>query len=186
MELESMELSAEKFVDLLGKLIGEAELLQNNPPELVPSEDRAVRHVLKVLQPLSTEAGGPLILNHVSYVADRGNLIIEYPGTEPGKILSFVGCHMDVVTANPQDWEFNPFALSIDGDRLQGRGTTDCLGHIALVTELMRQLAEKKPKLKSSVVAVFIANEENSSILGVGIDALVKDGLLDGLKKGPL
>ncbi|MCO5604785.1 hypothetical protein L7F22_058956 [Adiantum nelumboides] len=50
----------------------------------------------------------------------------------------------------------------------------------------MRQLAEKKPKLKSSVVAIFIANEENSSILGVGIDALVKDGLLDGLKNGPL
>ncbi|KAI5057179.1 hypothetical protein GOP47_0027194 [Adiantum capillus-veneris] len=186
MEVAGMELCTQKFVELLAKLVGEAQNLQNNPPELKPREDCAARHVLKVLQPLSTEAGGPLILNHVSYVAGRGNLIIEYPGTEPGKILSFVGCHMDVVTANPQDWEFDPFALSIDGDKLRGRGTTDCLGHVALVTDLMRQLAEKKPKLKSSVVAVFIANEENSSVLGVGIDALVKDGLLDGLKNGPL
>lgn len=29
---------------------------------------------------------------------------MEYPGTVPGKVLSFVGCHMDVVTANPDDW----------------------------------------------------------------------------------
>jgi len=42
-------------------------------------------------------------------------------------------------------------------DRLYGRGTTDCLGHVALITELFIQLAEKKPKLKYSVAAVFIA-----------------------------
>lgn len=57
---------------------------------------------------------------------------------------------------------------------------------MALVTELMRKLAETRPTLKSSVVAVFIANEENSSICGVGVDALVKEGLLDKLRDGPL
>lgn len=76
--------------------------------------------------------------------------------------------------------------MSIDGDKLRGRGTTDCLGHVALVTELMRRLGETKPQLKSTVVAVFIASEENSSIPGVGVDALVKDGLLNKLKEGPL
>lgn len=82
--------------------------------------------------------------------------------------------------------DFDPFSLSIDGDKLRGRGTTDCLGHVALVAELMRKLGETKPQLKSSVVAVFIASEENSSIPGVGVDALVKDRLLDKLKYGPL
>lgn len=76
--------------------------------------------------------------------------------------------------------------MSIDGDKLRGRGTTDCLGHVALITELMKRLGEIKPKLKSTVVAVFIANEENSAISGVGVDALVKDGLLNKLKGGPL
>ncbi|KAJ6942990.1 acetylornithine deacetylase-like [Populus alba x Populus x berolinensis] len=50
----------------------------------------------------------------------------------------------------------------------------------------MKKLGETKLKLKSTVVAVFIANEENSSITGVGVDALVKDGLLNKLKGGPL
>lgn len=82
--------------------------------------------------------------------------------------------------------DFDPFSLGIDGDKLSGRGTTDCLGHVALVTELMKRLGETKPKLKSTVVAVFIASEENSSITGVGVEALVKDGLLKKLKNGPL
>lgn len=69
---------------------------------------------------------------------------------------------------------------------MRGRGTTDCLGHVALVTELMRKLGVTKPNLKNTVVAVFIANEENSSIPGIGVDGLVKDGFLDHLKDGPL
>lgn len=52
--------------------------------------------------------------------------------------MSFVGCHMDVVTANPDSWTFDPFTLGVEGDQLRGRGTTDCLGHVALVTEFFR------------------------------------------------
>ncbi|KAJ6705974.1 ACETYLORNITHINE DEACETYLASE [Salix purpurea] len=181
------DLNKDSFVSLLTNIIGESRYVQNNPPELIPEEDRVVTHVLNSLLPYSTTTGGgPLIVNHVSYFPKRGNLIVEYPGTEQGKILSFVGMHMDVVTANPSDWEFDPFSLSIDGEKLRGRGTTDCLGHVALVTELMKKLGETKLELKSTVVAVFIASEENSSITGVGVDALVKDGLLNKLKGGPL
>lgn len=39
-ELSKMELDQRQFIDLLGKLIGESKYLQNNPPELVPVEDR--------------------------------------------------------------------------------------------------------------------------------------------------
>ncbi|CAN1173661.1 Acetylornithine deacetylase [Linum perenne] len=162
------ELNKDSFISLLEKVIGESEHVQNNPPELIPQEVRVANHVLEVLRPFSTETGGgPLILNHASYAPGRSNLIVEYPGTQPGK-------------------EFNPFSLSIDGDKLRGRGTTDCLGHVALVAQLMRKLGETKPKLKSTVVAVFIASEENSSITGIGVDQLVKNGLLEKLKTGPL
>ncbi|KAF6151314.1 hypothetical protein GIB67_040587 [Kingdonia uniflora] len=98
------DFDAESFTKLLSKLIGESKYLQNNPPELIPQENRVVKHLLDVLLPFSTTQGGPLVVNHVTYVEGRGNLIVEYPGTVPGKILSFVGCHMDVVTANPDDW----------------------------------------------------------------------------------
>ena len=41
---------------------------------------------------------------------------------------------------------------------MYGRGTTDCLGHVALLTDMFVQLAEKKPNLKREVWAVFIAS----------------------------
>ncbi|CAI5959724.1 unnamed protein product [Closterium sp. NIES-64] len=390
------QLDEDRFVALLEKLINEARYLQNNPPECVPKEDRAVRHVLDVLQPYSEEEGGPLHIQHVSYVEGRGNLVITYKGSHPSSVLSFVGCHMDVVTANPDDWvppspsnllsfvgchmdivtanpddwvgatipsnllsfvgchmdivtanpddwvgatipsnllsfvgchmdvvtanpddwnfgpltfsrdgdklrgrgiadclgghfdgrplhflsgrgqaegqrhhglpgprgtrhgahalpppshilssphptgatdgppgprgtrhvaelihphslvqtdcqpanssfppltfshlvrplpspllyqDFDPFTFSRDGDKLRGRGTTDCLGHVALVTELMRQLAVCRPELGATVVAVLIANEENATVKDIGVDGLVKAGLLDHLRNGPL
>lgn len=99
------DLNKESFVTLLSKLIGESEYVQNNPPELIPEEDRIVKHVMEKLLPYSTTTGGgPLIINHVSYKPNRGNLIVEYPGTVPNRVLSFVGMHMDVVTANRADW----------------------------------------------------------------------------------
>ncbi|XP_055821086.1 acetylornithine deacetylase-like [Solanum dulcamara] len=180
------ELDKDSFVTLMEKLIGESKYVQNNPPDLIPEEDRVVKHVLDILNPYGTTVGGPLVINHISYTPKRGNLIVEYPGTESDKVVSFVGMHMDVVTANPDAWEFDPFSLSINGDELRGRGTTDCLGHVALVTELMKRLGETKPKLKSTVVAIFIASEENSSIPGIGVDELWGDGWFDKLNQGPL
>lgn len=39
-----------------------------NRPECVPVEDRAARHVLDLLQPYSEEQGGPLKIQHVSFI----------------------------------------------------------------------------------------------------------------------
>ena len=50
-----------------------------------------------------------------------------------GGTCSFVGSHLDVVPANPETWEVDPFKLTVDGDKLFGRGTTDCLGHVAMI-----------------------------------------------------
>lgn len=56
-------------------------------------------------------------------------------------------------------------------DQLRGRGTTDCLGHAALLAQVFKWLAEHKPKLKRTLVGVWIANEENSKVLGIGVRA---------------
>ena len=79
-----------------------------------------------------------------------------FQGHEKGT-MGFIGSHLDVVPANPETWERDPFKLTREGDKLYGRGTTDCLGHVAMVTEFFVQLAEIKPKLRRKVIAVFIA-----------------------------
>jgi acetylornithine deacetylase len=141
--------------------------------------------VLELLKPYLKENGGVLECEKVSYVEGRGNIILKYPGTTDA-ICSFVGSHLDVVPATPSEWERNPFELTIEGDMLYGRGTTDCLGHVASITDFFISLATLKPRLKQTVVAVFIANEENGTFPGVGVDALAAEHYMDDLKKGPL
>lgn len=99
------------FVHTLGSLIGEAKHLQNNPPAHVPCESKAIAVVRKVLDPLSTEHGGLLKITQVEYKPGRGNLIVEYPGSSD-KVVSFVGSHLDVVTADPATWDRDPFKLT--------------------------------------------------------------------------
>lgn len=178
-------LNKDRFLKILSALIEQTPKLQNNPPKFVPQEDLAGRIVLEWLQPSTVERGGPLKVRHVAYKPGRGNILIEYPGSTK-KTVSFVGSHLDVVPANPEQWKRDPFKLQVEGDRLYGRGVTDCLGHVALLTDFFLQLAEKKPRLQNSVVGVLIANEENSSEMGIGIDELEKRGELKHLKSGPL
>ena len=175
------------FVSLLGKLIGEARHLQNGA-SCVPTEDRAVAHVLEALSPHTKPNGGPLLVRHISYVEGRGNILVELPGESPECGCSLVGMHLDVVPADPQTWSFDPFSLTRgdDPDLLRGRGVTDCLGHVALVTCVLIALAKAEIRLKRTLRAVFIANEENSRILGIGVDELLKRGELDALRSGPL
>lgn len=48
------------------------------------------------------------------------------------------------------------------------------------------QVHVRRPSLKTTIVAVFIANEENGMFKGVGVDQLSKEGYLNDLKKGPV
>jgi hypothetical protein len=59
----------------------------------------------------------------------------------------------------------DPFSLTRDGDKLRGRGTTDCLGHAALLALLFKQLAVHKPSLKKSVVGVSSVRAASNSCI---------------------
>jgi len=157
--------------------------LQNRPPQLVPQETLVGNHIEEHLKPYLSTNGGPLTMERIEYAPGRNNIIITYPG-ETDTCISFVGSHMDVVPANPEEWDKDPYKLIREGDFLYGRGSTDCLGHVALITELLVELATQKPKLSKTIVVVFIANEENSDIPDIGVDGLIKNGKMAHLKKG--
>lgn len=188
--LPSMQMNTPRFLSLLEKLIGVTEFLQNSPAQgLNPQEDLASNFVLEALEPFRKENGGSLEIQRVTFVEGRGNVIIKYPAAErtpETSVISFVGSHLDVVPATPATWKRNPFQLSVEGDLLHGRGTTDCLGHVAMLTDLLISLAENKVALKHDIVVIFIANEENGTFSGVGVDQLALEGYMDDLKRGPL
>jgi acetylornithine deacetylase len=183
--LKDWTLNEERFLRVLRGMMAHGERLQNSPLKDAPppQEDLAGNVVREELSPFVQYKR--LQLDHISYVENRGNLLLTYPG-RTRKTVAFVGAHLDVVPADPADWERPPFELRVEGDRLYGRGVTDCLGHVAVLTDLFAQLAEHNIELDHTVVAVIIANEELSNTHGVGINQLVKGGKLEHLKNGPV
>merc|ERR1711971_431662 len=71
------------------------------------------------------------------------------------------------------------------GDRIYGRGSTDCLGHVALLTLFLRELEKARPKLDRDIIVLFIAGEEGAEV-GVGVDKCMEDGKMVELKNGPV
>ncbi|KAF4032089.1 Peptidase family M20/M25/M40 [Phytophthora infestans] len=176
------------YVDLLRKIIGVSEKVQNAPSlGLIPQENLVSDIVLAELQPYTKTSGGYLTVERVEFVAGRGNVIITYQHPDfahSERTVAFVGSHMDVVPANPEGWEEDPFTLTVEGDKLYGRGTTDCLGHVALMTELFKGLAQKKVRIETKVVCVLIASEESTEIPGVGVETLMESGKIDLSRMG--
>lgn len=78
---------------------------------------------------------------------------ILYAATTPGKCHDFVfSVHLDVVPAGKPDH----FKLIRNGDRIEGRGTSDCKGNAASVVEILCKLAGKN----YSVGCIFGPDEE--------------------------
>jgi acetylornithine deacetylase/succinyl-diaminopimelate desuccinylase-like protein len=68
----------------------------------------------------------------------KGNLVVRLRGRGDGRPVLFAS-HLDVVEARPEDWSYDPFALTEEDGWFYGRGTLDIKGECAdLVTNLLR------------------------------------------------
>lgn len=182
-------MNRDAFLSTLGRLISLADRLQNSVlAGKVPCERLAAEVVLSRLrQPIESGAlHAALVANPAT--PDRPNLILTIPG-QTDETIGFVGAHFDVVPANPvaEGWTTDPFTLVVQADGvLRGRGVTDCLGHVALLTELLAALVDSGVTPRRTIHVVMIANEEESSIPGIGLDYVASLGRLEPLAKGPI
>jgi acetylornithine deacetylase len=187
--VQNLALDDKRFLDLLRRLIGFGPRLQNSPDAgLVPEERLAADEVIETLRP-HIERG----FIEVERLAAPGHearpsLVLTVRGTGEGTI-GLVGAHFDVVPADRESegWERDPFELWVGDDgTLYGRGVTDCLGHVAVLTDLLAQLGEKNLRPRRTLKVVMIANEEEAPLAELGLDYVVAQGRLDDLRGGPL
>ncbi|WP_309894568.1 M20/M25/M40 family metallo-hydrolase [Archangium sp.] len=187
--MHALSLREDRFLEVLRRLIALTPKLQNNPGAgLVPEERLAAQVVLETLAP-HLQSG----FIQAEYLAAPGNearpcLVLTVKGTGEGA-LGFVGAHFDVVPADEkgEGWERNPFALwEGPGGVLYGRGVTDCLGHVAVLTDLLAQLAEHGVRPRRTVKVVLISNEEASDLPGLGLGYVAEQGRLKDLVGQPV
>lgn len=183
------KLNEPRFLDLLGRMIALGPQLQNSPDAGLIPEEALVADIVEEALSAHIQSGflkferlaGP------GYER-RPSVVISVEGTGSGSI-GFVGAHFDVVPADweAEHWERDPFKLWVGDDgTLYGRGVTDCLGHVAVLTDFVCQLAERGERPSRSIKIVLISNEEEAPIAECGLDYVVSTGAMADLKDGPI
>ncbi len=100
----------------------------------------------------------------------RPNLIVILPGRGGGKSL-MLHAHMDTVP--PYAMAVEPFAATVEDDRVIGLGTADTKGGLAAMVMALVNLARSGVTLAGDVVLAAVVDEESR---GEGTEALVKGG----------
>ena len=98
----------------------------------------------------------------------KANIFATFgPAHLPGIVLSG---HTDVVPANGQDWQSDPFIASLRDDRLYGRGTADMKSFIAIVLVMAPHFAAAP--LRQPLHLAFSYDEEVGCL---GVRSLIED-----------
>ena len=95
----------------------------------------------------------------------RANLVARFKGSgEEGPLL--LSGHIDVVTAEPEFWDRDPFGGEIADGYIWGRGALDMKGMVAAELAVLLYLKRANLPLKRDVIFMANADEERSSQLG--------------------
>ena len=91
---------------------------------------------------------------------DRPNLACIWPGRGGGRSLIVTG-HIDVVPpGNPALWHYDPWAATMEGDRIYARGAIDDKGGLAAAIMAVACLREAGVSLQGDVIIQSCVDEE--------------------------
>lgn len=95
----------------------------------------------------------------------RPNVAAVFKGVRGGKAL-LVTPHLDTVPAG-RGWAHGPFSADVSGNRIYGRGASDCKGNLAVLLEVFRSLREDRIPLKHDIIFLATCDEETGSAKGL-------------------
>jgi acetylornithine deacetylase/succinyl-diaminopimelate desuccinylase-like protein len=98
----------------------------------------------------------------ITPVDDTAFLIATWPGSDPSLKPLVISGHMDVVEANPKDWQRDPFTPVVENGYLFGRGATDMKLDGTLAIAALIELKREGYKPKRTIVIEFSGDEETT------------------------
>ena len=107
-------------------------------------------------------------------LGETATLIATYHGRNSNAPI-LLNAHMDVVEANPADWERAPFTMETDGTNYYGRGVLDDkFGLTMLVTTLLR-LKREGFEPENDIILILTGDEETAQKTAETIAPLYRD-----------
>ena len=98
----------------------------------------------------------------ITPVDDTAFLIGTWHGSDPSLKPIVISGHMDVVEANPKDWQRDPFTPVVENGYLFGRGATDMKLDGTLAIAALIELKREGYKPKRTIVIEFSGDEETT------------------------
>ncbi|AAL82172.1 succinyl-diaminopimelate desuccinylase [Pyrococcus furiosus DSM 3638] len=148
-------------LELLSQLV-EFETV-NDPAKGIKPTKECPKFIKDTLEEWEVEAD---VFEENGYYGVLGEIGKGYP-----KLLFMA--HFDVVPVNPEEWNTDPFKLTIIGNKAYGRGSVDDKGNVAAVMVALKELA--KEDIKGKIIFAFTGDEEIGGFLASKIAERLKE-----------
>ncbi len=119
-----------------------------------PGERKAAELVAERL----TEVGLDVELIEAS--PGRTSVVTRLEGADPSRPGLVLHGHLDVVPAQAEDWQIDPFSAEVHDDCIWGRGAVDMKDMDAMILAVVRELARAGKRPPRDIVVTFFADEE--------------------------
>ena len=119
-----------------------------------PGERAAAEHVAGLLAEVGLE---PTLLESSQ---NRTSLLARIEGEDPSRPGLLIHGHLNVVPADPADWQVHPLSGEIRDDCVWGRGAVDMKDMDAMMLAVVRQRLREGRKPPRDIVLAFLADEE--------------------------
>ncbi|SDS57485.1 Acetylornithine deacetylase/Succinyl-diaminopimelate desuccinylase [Paraoerskovia marina] len=96
----------------------------------------------------------------------RANVVVRLPGLDRSRPALVLHGHLDVVPAQAEDWQVDPFGGEETDGLLWGRGAVDMKDMDAMILAVVRQMVREGRKPARDVVVAFFADEEAGGVYG--------------------
>ena len=110
----------------------------------------------------------------------RASCIARIEGTDPARGALVVHGHLDVVPAQAEDWQVDPFSGEIQEGYLWGRGAVDMKDMCAMTLSTVRAMAREGRRPPRDLVLAFVADEEAGGAFGARYLVEEKPELFEG------
>jgi acetylornithine deacetylase len=174
---DAIEEREEELIELLADLVAARSVTGDE----APAQDVAVEAFEGLgLDPDVWEPDAEALRGHESFFETSSFVEVGYEGRPnvaavlegeggnegEGRTLTLSG-HVDVVSADPDEWSTDPWTLARDGDTLYGRGAADMKGGIAAYLTAVRALRAVGVDLAGDLILQTTIEEEDGGVGGV-------------------
>ncbi|MEO7125695.1 MAG: M20/M25/M40 family metallo-hydrolase [Nakamurella sp.] len=158
----TQSLAESEVVQLCSELIRIPSVNTGDPATIGDGEALAAKYIQQKLDEVGYET------HYVEAAPGRGNVVCRLKGADPSRGALLIHGHVDVVPADPTEWQVDPFSGAIQDGYVWGRGAVDMKDMVAMTVAVARELKRNTVVPPRDLIFAFVSDEEAGGFHGAG------------------